>query len=89
MWLHILDKKNFYVLGKWIGVNTNSLKRSDFTPLLLCIGQRMLFFGYCYFLLLYRLMKLEKCYPWIVLSDTIEKNVRIFEQNLIQMKTIQ
>ncbi len=41
-----------------------------------------------YFLLLYRLMKLEKCYPWIVLSDTIEKNVRIFEQNLIQMKTM-
>lgn len=35
-----------------------------------------------YFLFLYRLMKLEKCYQWIVLSDKIKKAVYTFEQDL-------
>lgn len=39
-----------------------------------------------YFLFLYRLMKLEKCYSCIVLSDIIEKAVRAFEQNLTSLK---
>ena len=39
-----------------------------------------------YFLLLYRLLKLEKCYSWIVLSDIIKKVVHTFEQGLLTMK---
>ena len=45
----------FFVLGKWIGVNTNSLKRSDFTPLLLCIGQSMLFFAIVIICIIYQI----------------------------------
>lgn len=39
-----------------------------------------------YFLFLYRLMKLERCYSWIVLSDIIKNVVRTFEQDLLSMK---
>lgn len=38
-----------------------------------------------YFLFLYRLLKLEKCYQWIVLSDIIKKAVHTFEQDLLNM----
>jgi len=41
-----------------------------------------------YFLFLYRLMKLEKCYSWIVLSDIIEKAVHTFEQDLMSLQGI-
>lgn len=41
-----------------------------------------------YFLFLYRLMKLERCYSWIVLSDIIKNVVCTFEQNLLSMKGI-
>ena len=38
-----------------------------------------------YFMFLYRLLKLEKCYTWIVLSDTTKKAVHNFERDLIRM----
>lgn len=39
-----------------------------------------------YFLFLYRCMKLEKCYSWIVLSDILKTAVRVFERDLLCRK---
>lgn len=38
-----------------------------------------------YFLFLYRLLKLEKCYQWLILSDIIKKAVHTFEQDLLRI----
>ena len=42
--------------------------------------------GQNYFVFLYRLLKLQKCYSWIVLSDIIKDTVGAFEKLLLEQK---